>query len=130
MSAAKLWVLALTGLAAAMLIKQCKSDWLPPLRVCLTVLLALGAVGAAEPLISYLRELSGGVGLSQYTAVLVKALGVAVLTQCCSETCRASGEDGLAGGVELVGKIEILLLSLPLMRDILQIASAWLTPLS
>ena len=53
---------------------------------------------------------------------LLKALGIAVLTQCCAELCRESGESGVANGVELAGKVEILLLALPLIAEILSTA--------
>ena len=47
---------------------------------------------------------------------------VAVLTHICGEICRSCGENAAAAGVELGGKAEILLLSLPLIRKILSVA--------
>ena len=35
--------------------------------------------------------------------------------------CRESGETGAASGVELAGKVEILLLSIPMLENVLNI---------
>ena len=125
MSALKLFAVAITGVFAAMVIKQWKGDLLPLLRLALTLLFAFAAVSAAAPLISYLQSLAEKASF-EYTSLLFKALALAILTQFCAEICRSCGEDGVASGVETVGKIQILLLSLPLMKELLEIATTLL----
>jgi stage III sporulation protein AD len=49
-------------------------------------------------------------------------MGIALLTQFCADVCRESGESGAASTVELTGKMEILLLCLPLLDEILSAA--------
>ena len=127
MTTLKFCMLAVTGVAAAMIVKQWKSDFLPLIRLALCLLFGIAVVTAATPLISYLSDLTGMGGISQYATVLMKALGIAVLTQCCSEICRECGENGAASGVELTGKVEILLLCLPLINEILSAAEKLLT---
>ena len=127
MTTLKFCMLAVTGVAAAMIVKQWKSDFLPLIRLALCLLFGIAVVTAATPLISYLSDLTGMGGISQYATVLMKALGIAVLTQCCSEICRGCGENGAASGVELTGKVEILLLCLPLINEILSAAEKLLT---
>lgn len=127
MTTLKFCMLAVTGVAAAMIVKQWKSDFLPLIRLALCLLFGIAVVTAATPLISYLSDLTGMGGISQYATVLMKALGIAVLTQCCSEICRECGESGAASGVELTGKVEILLLCLPLINEILAAAEKLLT---
>lgn len=127
MTTLKFCMLAVTGVAAAMIVKQWKSDFLPLIRLALCLLFGIAVVTAATPLISYLSDLTGTGGISQYATVLMKALGIAVLTQCCSEICRECGESGAASGVELTGKVEILLLCLPLINEILSAAEKLLT---
>jgi stage III sporulation protein AD len=51
--------------------------------------------------------------------ILLKALGVAFLTETAASVCRDSGETGLATWVEIAGKLEILLLSFPLIRTVM-----------
>ena len=53
---------------------------------------------------------------------LLKAVGIGVLSQFTAEICRDAGEPVLAGRVEFFAKVEIILLSIPQIRAILQIA--------
>lgn len=127
MTALKLCMLAVTGVCAAMIVKQWKNDFLPLLRLALALLFAVAAIGAASPLVSYLSGLTGRDGMGTYAEILMKALGIAVLTQCCAELCRECGENGAATGVELTGKVQILLLCLPLINEILSVAETLMT---
>ena len=116
-------MLALVGVCAALVIKQWKSDLLPLVRVA--VLVGTGALILAmlSPLIAYLKELMIQSGIqSSHGELLFKALGIALLTQFCADVCRESGESGAASTVELTGKMEILLLCLPLLEEILSAA--------
>lgn len=119
---ARVCLLAITALTLAMLIKQWKSDLLPFLRLAITLVFAFLLVSSATPLVTFVKFLLDSTIASEYTSILLKALGVAVLTQCCAEICKECGESGIATGVELAGKIEILLLALPLINNILSIA--------
>jgi len=127
MDSLKICMLAVIGVAAALIVKQWKSDFLPLLHVALVILLSVVALRMAAPLISYLSELTKLEGITPYAELLLKALSIAILTQCCSEICRECGESAAASGVELTGKIEILLLSLPMIHEILSVAGQMLS---
>ena len=45
------------------------------------------------------------------------------MTEIAASICRDSGEGGLAGWVEMAGRVEILLLSFPLIRTVLSTVS-------
>lgn len=115
-------MLGLLGVAAALIVKQWKSDFLPLIRVASVVLFGIAAIRAASPLVTYLSSLFSQSGTAPYATVILKALGIALLTELCAEICRECGEGAAATGVELTGKIEILLLSLPLVNEILHLA--------
>lgn len=122
MDSIRICLLAVAGVTAVTLIRKWNADFLPLMRLCLAVLLSAVVLSLAAPAVSYLRNLTELAGVSGYAELLLKALSVAVLTQCCAELCRESGESGAATGVELAGKVEILLLSLPLINEILSTA--------
>lgn len=116
-------MLALLGVCAALIVKQWKSDLLPLVRVAILVGMGTVILSALTPLISYLQGLITQSGMQAlHGEILFKALGIALLTQCCADICRESGESGAAGTVELTGKVEILLLCLPLLEQILSAA--------
>lgn len=55
--------------------------------------------------------------------LMLKALGVALVSRFCADVCRDCGENTLAGGVENAGKIVMVSLSLPILAQILERAS-------
>lgn len=118
----KICSLALIGLVLTVVIKQWKSDWLPLVRVALLVLFAMPLLSLGTPLIDFLREL-GEIGeFSEEITLLLRALGIAVLAQVVGAICRECGESGIADAVELAGKLELLLLCIPLMNELLTLA--------
>ena len=54
--------------------------------------------------------------------VVVKCLGVCVLTELAGQTCRDAGEQAIGAKVELAGKVTLVLVSLPLFERLLQLA--------
>ena len=120
-------MLAVAGVTACIILRKWNADLLPLLRVALVVILVGAVLSWAAPLVAYLKDLTGISTLSEYAGFLFKALGIAWLTQCCADICREGGESGAANGVELAGKVELLLLSLPLINDILNVTQELLS---
>ena len=118
----RICMLAVTALALALLVKQWKADFVPYIRLAVALTFSILLVSAASPIVDLVQTLMQNTSVSGYTAIMLKALGVAILTQCCSEICKECGENGISTGVELAGKIEILLLCIPLITEILTLA--------
>lgn len=108
---------------AAVVIKQIRADAAVPVRLAVNVILFGAALSLASPVYSYINDMISASALSEFGSILMKALGIAFATHICSEICRDVGEASIAGGIELAGKCEILLLSLPLITSILNTAS-------
>lgn len=127
MTVLKLCMVSLLILASSAVIRQWKSDFLPLIRMGATVLFGVLLIASAEPLLSLITSLANRAGALQYIETILKGLGIAVLTQICSDICRDSGETSLAGHIDTVGKLELLLLCVPLIEEILVVAEALLT---
>jgi stage III sporulation protein AD len=74
------------------------------------------AVGNASPL---------GVRLSdwvnkEYASMILKIICVGYVSGICSDICTDLGEMGLSGAVATIGKIEIVLISLPCAKEIIE----------
>ena len=68
-----------------------------------------------------MEDISVNTQISKYFPVLTKALGVALMVQITSDICKDSGEGSIAQRVETVGKAEIIILCIPLIKDILKL---------
>ena len=119
----KLFGAAVLAVLAIMIIRKQSPDTALTLRLVVTVVLAAVSILAIEPIVEYVRELSDTLGNTEKIGVacevLLKALGISILTHVTATVCRDSGEGSIAYYVELGGKIEILLLSLPLIREMI-----------
>ncbi len=119
----KVCALALICTSVAVVVKQIKKEMSFVLRAAGGVLIFGIVVLSLEPFLSFFEELGGLAGAEEYVGIMLRALGVAILSHVCAAICRDAGEGSLAGGVELAGKIEILILCLPLIKRILGYAS-------
>lgn len=116
------------GLTALLILRAYKPEWAPFLRMAVTVV-ALGlTVALASTVLTYITDLASATGAleGEGWSLLLKALGVAFLTETAASVCRDSGETGLATWVETAGKLEILLLSFPLIRTVMDTVTALL----
>ena len=116
----KLCMVGLLILASSTVIKQWKADFLPLVRIGAVVLFGALLIASAKPLLALLTSLGKGTEASSvYIETILKGLGIVILTQIASDICRDSGEGTLAGHIETVGKLELLLLCIPLIEEIL-----------
>lgn len=118
---ARIGGVATVGLTALLILRAYKPEWAPFLRMAVTVV-ALGlTVALASTVLTYITDLALATGAleGEEWSLLLKALGVAFLTETAASVCRDSGETGLATWVETAGKLEILLLSFPLIRTVM-----------
>ena len=121
MEGARIGGLALVGLVALLVLRQYKPEWAVFIRMAVTVVSMGIILSMAGTVITYVTDLTEGTGaLDGATwSLLLKALGIAFLTETAASICRDSGEASLAGWVEMAGKLEILLLAFPLIRTVL-----------
>ncbi|MGN0614291.1 MAG: SpoIIIAC/SpoIIIAD family protein [Porcipelethomonas sp.] len=57
---------------------------------------------------------------TDYLKIIFKSLGVCYLTQFSADICRDCGENAAASAVEIFGKIQLILLSLPLFENLIE----------
>ena len=118
----KLFGVAIIAALSALILKKSKSDI--SFAPCIAVFLLIFSfcLKAFEPI---LNELSGLLALfdaAEYFLPIIKALGVAMLAQIASSVCADLGESKIGEGIELAGKFEILLISFPLIKRIVEYA--------
>ena len=127
MTTARLCGLCLMGVLLLLFLRQSKPDFAPLLTLTLCVM--LGGVGIASllPAVDFMQELPLNESTAQSLTVMLKSLGLAFITQTTAEFCRDAGESAVASKVELIGRAEILLLCLPMLRELMSITAEVLT---
>ena len=120
---AKVCALAVLCAICAMLLKNIRSELSFAVGIAGGVLLSILILKAAEPIIEELRSITEFADAQEYVLLMLKALGVAAVTQIAAGVCAECGERGLASGVELAGKLEILALCLPMLSRVIGYAA-------
>ena len=116
--------IALLCTIAALILRPKNSELVALLRVGGLVLMAgMLLTFFAEPF-SEIRGMLSSSAMSSYVLTLLKAIGVAILCTVCAGICRDCGEASIAGCVEAAGNALILVLCIPVIRDILEQASS------
>ena len=76
------------------------------------------------PLLSSVQRMLTVGGLSDTSlSVVLRAAGVCFVTQWAADTCRDAGQSALAGKAELVGRILLLLMTVPLFEQVLTLVT-------
>lgn len=122
----ELWKLCGVAMLAAMLGVIIKKWNLFPselFKVAAAVFLAIGCFSRLSPVLDFLLTVTEGSAVAPYLGVLFRVLAVSLITALTASVCRDLGESTLAGYVELGGRIEILILSLPLLEEILSLVT-------
>lgn len=117
-------IVAIAGIAIvaaifAAMLKRRNQEYSIILSIAAGVIILFEIFANISPAIKQINTLLAASGLSsEYTVILLKALGVCFLAQFAADSCRDAGESALASKVELAGKIAIVVLSLPLFEKI------------
>ena len=128
----RLCLLCLTVLCALSILRTYKPEWAPFLRLAATVVLIGAILTLAAGVLSDMTALIGacfgeGILPAESRSILLRSLGLAMVTELCAGICRDSGETALASWVETAGRLEILVLALPLVHAIAETVAGLLS---
>ena len=73
-------------------------------------------------IVSFISELADKAKIDEYyISIIVKAIGICYLGDITAALCKDSGENALAYNAELLSKCSIVVLTIPIYRDILNV---------
>ncbi|MBQ9086935.1 MAG: hypothetical protein IJY47_07085 [Clostridia bacterium] len=119
----KLCGVAVLCAMVGLLLAKWQREYSALVRVGGTILVGIALLGGLREGLDAILGLVGAEAVEPYADVMLRALGIALLTRLCGEICRECGAGSVAVGVELAGKISILVLCIPLIREILELAN-------
>lgn len=109
-------------------VKQIKPEFVPILQISSLIVIFTLCVNSVKNLLTSVSELVGisGVVQDEYILLLVKVLGVALITKFAIEICNDSGNSVLGVAVSLAGKAVILMICFPLLSTVARLAAGML----
>ncbi len=95
--------------------------------LCGSILLLACVMESLRHSLTYLEELYSQLSAAKtYFPVILKALGIAYVTEFTSALCQDAGEKSIAGKVEFAGKIAIFFTALPVFQSLLDMLNEFL----
>ena len=87
-----------------------------------TLLGTVGAVGIAAVYVGRLSTVLGEMGAtsSEYAVAMLKIVGLGYVFGICADICTELGDATLGSSVSLIGRLEIMVISLPYVRMIVE----------
>ena len=84
------------------------------------ICILISALSSIAPLIRYIKEIGGGVIEGEnISALLLRAVGIILISQTVSDICVGNGEKNLAAAVDFSCNVALLLLSLPALKSLI-----------
>ena len=110
---------AVTALTVLRRIRPELADLAAAAAGIITLVYILDGLG---PFLEAVKGYSASTGAEGYFTVMVKALAISLCCRMSADVCRDCGESSLASHVESAGKVGIVVLSLPLIEQLLNTA--------
>ena len=121
----KIGMAALLGVLLVIPLKSYKSEYGIYAAFAVCLLLLTYAVNYFTRILTGMERLQGYLGDNfQYLSVLFKAVGAAYICEFCSGICKDAGYAGIAGQVETMGKMYILLIGMPVLLTLMDSSQA------
>lgn len=120
----QLCALALCFACLGAVLGKLHPEILPLYRTAVGIVCAFYLLSLLKPVADYVKKLTDDSALPSFLSVLIKSLGIALLCGSAADVCRDCGETALGAKVESAGKAMIILLSLPIIKYLLESATS------
>ena len=120
MNIVSIGVLAVVAVIVALTLRPKNAEIALMLTVACSVLILVALLSQARQIIGTVNSIVAASQINTgYIAILLKVVGICLLTEFAVNTCRDAGSQSLAGNVSMAGKLLVTITALPLYTDIL-----------
>ena len=116
--------IAVIGIAAiifAIMFKKGKEEYSLYISIAACVIIIMLGIGKLEVILDAINELHGYIQINKaYIGILIKIIGITYVTEFSASLCKDSGYQAIGEQIELVGKLTILAISMPIMLALLE----------
>lgn len=111
----------------AVLFKKTKEELSLYLSLAACFLILLWGISKLQVILDAIDQLQGYINLNKsYIGILIKIIGITYITEISSSLCKDSGYQAISDQIEIVGKLTILAISMPIILSILETINRFL----
>ena len=101
----------------------------PEMSLLLTIGLAIFglylAFDVVAGVVGFIRTLADTAGIAPAVlGVVMKTVGIAIITKISADICRDAGQSSIASGVELAGTVTAIYISIPLIETVVRMLNS------
>lgn len=123
----KITAIALISLVLIIFLKNSNREFAFLLTVASSIILFSIVINDFFQVIEKVNDISSQIkNLNSYVSLMVKILGITLITQFVIDLCRDSGENALASQTEITSKIIILIMIMPLFEAVMNVVAGLL----
>lgn len=121
-------IIGVAAILAAILFKKGKEEYSLYISIAACVTILLFGIGKLEIILEAISKLQSYVKINKaYIDVLIKIIGITYVTEFAASLCKDTGYQAIGEQVELVGKLTILAISMPILLALLDTINNFLT---
>ncbi|MCM1285652.1 MAG: stage III sporulation AC/AD family protein [Acetobacter sp.] len=123
----KIFGIVIIALITIVLLKDIKKEYSILITIASVIFLFTFTANDLFEIVKELTDLTDSIeNLGNYIGLMVKILGISLLAQFTSDLCRDSGENALASQTEIISKIIILVMTMPLLKTMITVVTGML----
>ena len=127
MSMIQIGLLGMVGVIFALQLKSINSEYSILICIALSLIIFFSVIGRLEELIHTIREVISFIGVdSDYIRIILKMLGITYIAEFSSSICKDAGYQTIASQIEIVAKLSILVMSLPIIIALMKTIQGFL----
>lgn len=118
----KIMGIVLISLLLILFLRETKREFALILTIACSLILFAAVAGDLYNLVKKIYDFSSGIqNVNAYISLMIKILGISLISQFVVDLCRDAGESALASQTEIASKILILIMTLPLFEAVINI---------
>lgn len=115
--------IALIALSLCAVLKAKSVALSPYLTQTAALSIVMTSLSALIPLFAFIKELSGQANINvSYLETMTLAGGIAFIAKITADICKENGENMLKSAVEFAANAQLLLITLPLLKELMVIS--------
>lgn len=113
-------VIGIIAVLMAVIFKRGKEEYSLFISISACFIILMLGIGKLDVILDTVNRLQGYIRINKaYINILIKIIGITYVTEFASSLCKDSGYQAIGEQVELVGKLSILAISMPILLALL-----------
>ncbi len=123
----KIAVFGVITILLGIVFKKGKEEYSLYLSIGACFLILLWGIDKLKIILDAIEKLQSYINLNKaYVGILIKIIGITYVTEISTSLCKDSGYNAVGEQIEIVGKLTILAISMPIVLSILDTLSSFL----